>query len=173
MGQSPASLTSVRIARLSNLISRPRWLATRVTRVHGFLLRRTRGRFVGRNILFAPRQRVLALTTIGRRSGRQRTTALGYVRHGEDFAVVASNSGLDRAPTWWMNLQANPEAEVDAAGERVRVRGREATAGEQERLWPRFLDQFPGFDGYKQFTARAIPVVLLEPLAPEADSSGS
>jgi deazaflavin-dependent oxidoreductase (nitroreductase family) len=95
------------------------------------------------------------------------------VRHGENFAVVASNSGLDRAPTWWMNLQANPEAEVDAAGERIRVRGREATAREQERLWPRFLDQFPGFDGYKQFTARTIPVVLLEPLAPEADSSGS
>jgi F420H(2)-dependent quinone reductase len=60
--------------------------------------------------LVAPRQRVLALTTTGRKSGRPRTTALGYLRDGEDFAVVASNSGLDRPPAWWMNLQVNPEA---------------------------------------------------------------
>jgi F420H(2)-dependent quinone reductase len=123
--------------------------------------------------MFAPRQRVLALTTIGRRSGQRRTTALGYLRDGEDFAVVASNSGLDGAPAWWLNLQANPEADVDAAGKRVRVRGRQATAEEQDRLWPRFLDQFAGFDGYRQFTTRKIPVVLLEPLAPQAGTRRS
>ena len=172
MGRRRASLPSVVIARLSNLASRPRWLATRVTRFHGFLLRRTRGRLAGRNLFFAPRQRVLALTTTGRKSGRPRTTALGYLRDGDYFAVVASNSGLDRAPAWWANLQANPEAEVDAAGKRVRVRGREATPEEHERLWPRFLDQFPGFNGYQQFTTRKIPIVLLEPLAAEAASTG-
>jgi hypothetical protein len=32
-------------------------------------------------------------------------------------------------------------------------------------LWPRFLDQYPGFDGYRQLTTREIPVVLLERLA--------
>jgi F420H(2)-dependent quinone reductase len=160
-------------AHVSNLLSRPRWIATRVTRVHGFWLRRTRGRLASRNLLVAPRQRVLAVTTIGRKSGRPRTTALGYVRDGEDFAVVASNSGLDRAPAWWMNLQVNPEAEIDAAGERVRVRAREATPEEEERLWPRFLEQYPGFDGYRQLTTREIPVVLLERVAAEADSPSS
>jgi F420H(2)-dependent quinone reductase len=154
-------------ARVSNLLSRPRWLATRVARLHAFLLRRSRGRFLNRNLFFAPRQRVLALTTSGRKSGRTRTTALGYLRDGNGFAVVASNSGLDRPPAWWLNLQVNPEAEVNAAGERVRVRGRDATPEEREQLWPRFLDQFPGFDGYERFTARKIPVVLLEPVAPE------
>jgi F420H(2)-dependent quinone reductase len=160
-------------AHVSNLLSRPRWLATRVTRFHGYWLRRTRGRLASRNLLVAPRQRVLALTTIGRKSGRPRTTALGYLRDGEDFAVVASNSGLDRSPAWWMNLQVNPEAEIDAAGERVRVCAREATPEEQERLWSRFLDQYPGFDGYRQLTTRKIPVVLLERVAPEADSPSS
>ncbi len=161
------------IARFSNLLSRPRWLAKRITRVHGFLLRRTRGRLASRNLFFAPRQRVLALTTIGRRSGSRRTTALGYLRDGDDFALVASNSGFDSPPAWWLNLQANPEAEVNVAGERVRVRGREATREEHERLWPRFLDQFAGFEGYRQFTTRKIPVILLEPLAPEADQPRS
>ncbi len=161
------------IARFSNLLSRPRWLAKRMTRVHGFLLRRTRGRLVSRNYFFGPRQRVLALTTIGRRSGSRRTTALGYLRDGDDFALVASNSGLDSPPAWWLNLQANPEAEVNVAGERVRVRGREATREEHERLWPRFVDQFAGFEGYRQFTTRKIPVIVLEPLAPAADQPRS
>jgi deazaflavin-dependent oxidoreductase (nitroreductase family) len=120
-----------------------------------------------KNLLVAPRQRVLALTTVGRKSGRRRTTALGYLRDGEDFAIVASNAGLDRAPAWWMNLQVNPEAEVDVAGERVRVRARQATHEEQDRLWPRFLEQYSGFDGYRQLTTRKIPVVLLERLAQE------
>jgi deazaflavin-dependent oxidoreductase (nitroreductase family) len=133
------------------------------------MLRRTRGRFAGRNLFFGPRQRVLALTTIGRKSGRPRTTPVGYLRDGDNFAVVASNSGLDRPPAWWMNLQVNPEAEINVAGERVYVRGREATSEEQARLWRRFLDQFPSFDEYQQFTTRRIPVVLLEPVAPEAD----
>ena len=123
--------------------------------------------------MFAPRQRVLALTTIGRRSGQRRTAPLGYLRDGEDFAVVASNSGLEGTPAWWLNLQANAEAEVDAAGKRVRVRGRQATPEEQDRLWPRFIDQFGGFDGYQQLTARKIPVVLLEPLAAQADARRS
>jgi deazaflavin-dependent oxidoreductase (nitroreductase family) len=150
------------LARISNVLSQRRWLATRVTRAHAYCLRRTRGRFVNRNLFFAPRQRVLALTTTGRKSGRARTTAVGYLRDGDDFAVVASNSGLDRAPAWWVNLQSNPEGEVDAAGERVKVHARVATAAEHARLWPRFLDQFQGFDGYRSFTKRTIPVVLLE-----------
>ena len=157
------------LARISNLLSRPAWLAKRITRLHGLVLRRTRGRFPARNLLFAPRQRVLALTTTGRKSGQQRTTALGYLRDGDGFAVVASNSGLARAPAWWLNLEGNPEAEVDVAGERVRVRGRRASTDEQERLWPLFLEQFRGFDGYRRFTTREIPVVLLEPISQEAD----
>lgn len=48
--------------------------------------------------------------------------------------------------------------------------GRDATAEEREQLWPKFLDQFPGFDDYQRFTARKIPVVLLEPVAAERDS---
>lgn len=130
------------------------------------MLRRTNGRLANKNLLVAPRQSVLALTTTGRRSGRPRTTALGYLRDGDGFAIVASNSGLDRPPAWWLNLQANPKAEVDAAGERFHVRAREANPEEQERLWPRFVDQYPGFEGYRRLTTRKIPVVLLELMAP-------
>jgi deazaflavin-dependent oxidoreductase (nitroreductase family) len=133
-----------------------------VTRAHAWMLRRTRGRFFSRNLFFAPRQRVLAMTTTGRRSGQARTTAMGYLCDGDTVVVVASNSGLDRPPAWWLNLQDEPEAEIDFAGERRAVRARAATSDEHERMWPRFVEQFPGFEGYRSYTKREIPLVFLE-----------
>ena len=151
------------LARLSHFLSSQRRLAVPFTRAHAWLLRRTRGRFIGRNLLFAPGQRVLALTTRGRKSGEQRTTAMGYERDGAAVFVVASNSGLDRPPAWWLNLQEHAEAEIDLAGERRRVRAREATPDEFDRIWPRFLDDFSGFEDYRSYTEREIPLVALEP----------
>ena len=162
------------IARFSNLLSRPRWLATRTTRVHGFLLRRTRGRLASRNYFFGPRQRVLALTTIGRRSGSRRTTALGYLRDGDDFAVVAYEFGA-RQPTC---VVAEPDRPTRKRRSTWRANACpsgavEATREEHERLWPRFVDQFAGFEEYRQFTTRKIPVIMLEHRAPEADQPRS
>jgi deazaflavin-dependent oxidoreductase (nitroreductase family) len=148
-------------ARITNLLSRPRRLATTATRAHAGLLRVTRGRLGGRNLI-APRQRVLALTTEGRKSGTRRSTAVGYVEDGDDVVLVASNAGLDRPPAWWLNLRENPEAEIDVRGERRTVRAREATDEERERLWPRVVESFRGFDDYAAYTRREIPLVVLE-----------
>jgi deazaflavin-dependent oxidoreductase (nitroreductase family) len=149
-------------ARLTNLLSRPRALATRATRLHARVLRATRGRVGSRNP-FAPRQRVLALTTHGRKSRVERSTAVGYLEDGGRLVLVASNAGLDRAPAWWLNLRERPEAEVDLGGERRAVRARIANHEEHERLWPRVLEQFEGFDEYAGYTQREIPLVVLEP----------
>ena len=110
----------------------------------------------------APRQRVLALTTRGRRSGTERSTAVGYLEDGDLVVVVASNAGLDRPPAWWLNLKEDPHAEVDLHGERRTVEARLATDEERERLWPRVLEQFEGFADYDGYTQREIPLVVLE-----------
>jgi F420H(2)-dependent quinone reductase len=149
-------------AQLTNLLSRPRWLASRATRGHAWILRRTRGRLGARNLI-APRQKVLALTTMGRKSGEPRSAPMGYLRDGDNVLVVASNAGLDRPPAWWLNLEANPNAEIDFEGERRPVRGRRATQDEWRRLWPKVVDQFEGFDDYREFSDRDIPLVVLEP----------
>jgi len=148
-------------ARLTNLLSRPRALSTRATRLHARVLRATRGRVGARNPI-APRQRVLALTTRGRRSGARRSTAVGYLEDGDRTVLVASNAGLDRPPAWWLNLREHPEAEIDVGGDRRAVLARAATQEERERLWPRVLAQFEGFDSYEAFTEREIPLVVLE-----------
>src|SRR5919202_4481857 len=54
----------------------------------------------------------LLLTTTGRKSGVKRRTALIYGRDTADYVVVASKGGAPGHPAWYLNLQADPEVEV-------------------------------------------------------------
>jgi|SRR5438552_17963793 len=148
--------------RLGNLAARPRWIAIRITRLHARVLRLSRGR-LRRSFLLAGGQPVLVLTTTGRRSGRLHSTPVAYLRDGVNLVIVASNAGLDSPPAWWLNLQAQPAAEVEVGGERLAVRARRAEEGERERLWDGFLRQFAGLELTPTMTERDIPVVVLEP----------
>ena len=63
----------------------------------------------------------LLLTTTGRRSGEPRTSALIFGRDGDDYLVVASMGGAPKHPTWYLNLTANPAAEIQVQGDRIPV----------------------------------------------------
>jgi deazaflavin-dependent oxidoreductase (nitroreductase family) len=108
---------------------------------------------------------VLLLTTIGRKSGQARTQPLAYTQVGDGYAVIASKGGVAQHPLWYLNLRANPLAEVTVGRETRRVRARDAQGEERERLWRAFADLYPGYDRYAQKTSRRIPVVVLEPAA--------
>ena len=111
--------------------------------------------------------RSLRLVTMGRRSGERRETWLYYVPDGENMVIVPSNAGRPRSPAWWLNLQAEPEADV-RLGKQVRpVRARTATTEEEARLWPRLVEAFPLYERYRARTDRHIPVVILEPRSAE------
>jgi deazaflavin-dependent oxidoreductase (nitroreductase family) len=105
---------------------------------------------------------VLILTTKGRRSGERRSTPLIYQRSGEDLLVVASKGGADEPPAWYLNLEADPEVEVQVRGERFPAHARTAGAGEKPALWRTMTAAWPAYDEYQEKTARAIPVVVLE-----------
>jgi len=51
--------------------------------------------------------------TTGRKSGRERTVSLLYLRDRGDLVIVGSNGGTVTHPAWWLNLRANPEAVVE------------------------------------------------------------
>ncbi len=104
---------------------------------------------------------VLLLTTTGRRSGKQRTTPLTFLRDGADLVLIASNGGADQPPDWWRNLQHNPRAVVQIVRNRSTVTARTASAEERERLWPVITATYSGYAKYQQRTTRQIPVVLL------------
>ncbi len=109
---------------------------------------------------------VLLLTTIGRKSGQPRTQPLAYTQTVDGYAVIASKGGAAQHPLWYLNLRANPLAEVTVGRETQRVRGRDAEGEERERLWRALAGLYPGYDRYAQKTSRRIPVVVLEPVSP-------
>lgn len=103
----------------------------------------------------------LLLTTTGRRSGQPRTSALIFGRHGEDYLVVASMGGAPRHPSWYANLVANPEAEIQVQAEHIAVTARTATDQEKPQLWQIMSEVWPNYDAYQSRTERQIPVVVL------------
>ena len=105
---------------------------------------------------------VLILTTTGRRSGEPRSTPLIYGRDGDDYVVVASKGGADEHPAWYVNLQNDPDVEVQVLGDRFRARARDATDAEKPRLWESAVERWPAYADYQRRTERDIPVVVLE-----------
>jgi deazaflavin-dependent oxidoreductase (nitroreductase family) len=150
------------LARVRNRLNNVRWLSVPWTRMHVRLLRMSKGR-LRFGFFFGGDMPVLAITTKGRKSGEPRSSVVAYIRDGDAYAVVASNAGSDRTPAWWLNLQADPTAEIDAEGERMKVRAREAGAEEHDQLWKRFVDANESYERYRGYTERSLPVVILEP----------
>jgi deazaflavin-dependent oxidoreductase (nitroreductase family) len=104
----------------------------------------------------------LLLTTKGRRSGELRELPLIYGRSGDDYLIVASRGGSDDPPAWYLNLQAEPEVEVQVRGDRFKAHARTATADEKRELWPTMTAEWPAYDDYQKKTDREIPIVILE-----------
>ena len=74
----------------------------------------------------------------------------------------ASNLGDKRHPAWWLNLEADPQAEVEVGGKRATVVARAAEGEERQALWRAVTDKTPAYDAYRAKTDRRIPVVVLE-----------
>ena len=104
----------------------------------------------------------LLLTTRGRRSGKLRRTALIYERDGDAYVVVASSGGSKRHPAWYLNLVANPEAQVQVGPETFTGTARTAGPGDRTRLWSKMNAIWPDYGKYQKRCRREIPVVLLE-----------
>ena len=86
--------------------------------------------------------------------------------HEEDgvLAVVASKAGQPTNPAWFHNLMANPDTTIQIGALTRPVRARVATDEERARLWPRFVELYPGYDLFERIShGRRIPIVLLEP----------
>lgn len=123
-------------------------------------LYRLSGGRIGGHIAKAP---VLLLTTTGRKSGLPRTAPVVYLADGDDLVVIGSNAGHSKTPAWSLNLQANPDAEVEVGRKRSKVRARVAEGEERAELWRKHNEQYSGFDEYEARTDRDIALFVLEP----------
>ena len=148
------------IPRLVRILTRPRWLVTRFTRFHAAVLRLAGGR-IRRSFTFAAGQPVLALTTTGRKSGEERSTAVAYFRDGENYVITGANLGNERDPAWSLNLEARPSARIEVGGRAFEVRAQRATGSDAERLWKSWVELVPPAEGFRTIAGREIPVWVL------------
>jgi deazaflavin-dependent oxidoreductase (nitroreductase family) len=107
----------------------------------------------------------LLLTTTGRKSGVKRRTALIYGRDNADYVIVASKGGTPDHPAWYLNLEADPEVEIQVLDSVLPATARTVTGEERERLWALMRQIWPAYDEYQTKTDREIPVVVLTPKA--------
>ena len=140
----------------------PRWFIRAAWVVHRAMYRFSGGR-IG---LWRPgpgKWGTLRLTTVGRRSGAERSAILGYFEDGANLVTLAMNGWGRAEPAWWLNLQARPDAKVDLRDGSRAVRGRAAVGEERARLWARFREMERGLDAYAAMRPSETAIVVLEP----------
>jgi deazaflavin-dependent oxidoreductase (nitroreductase family) len=107
---------------------------------------------------------VLVLTHTGRRSGQPRHTHLIAVPFGETLALLGTNFGQPRTPTWVLNLETEPRATVTHDGVVREVIARPATDAERADVLARSTRFYGGYAKYQQrITGRRLRIFVLEP----------
>jgi deazaflavin-dependent oxidoreductase (nitroreductase family) len=110
---------------------------------------------------------LLLLHHTGARTGTQRISPLAYQQVGESYAIFASKAGAPVNPSWYHNLVASPDTQIEVGDQTLKVRARTAEPAERDVIWERQKERTPQFAGYEEKAAeyqRKIPVVVLDPV---------
>ena len=120
-------------------------------------IQRTGGKMRGFNALI--------LTTVGRKSGLERTSPLGWFP-GTDgsWLIVASAAGAPGNPAWYYNLAAHPDqVRIELEGRKVVVTAEQLHGAERTQAWEQIIAAAPRFGQYQQKTDRELPIIRLVP----------
>jgi deazaflavin-dependent oxidoreductase (nitroreductase family) len=109
------------------------------------------------------RDRLLLLTTVGRRSGQRRTSPMMFHRDDQGLFVIASNVGAPRHPDWYLNLAADPHVTVEIGAETFDAIAVPLTGAALEGAWATITGLYPFFIEHADKAGRVIPVVELQP----------
>ncbi|MGA9747529.1 MAG: nitroreductase family deazaflavin-dependent oxidoreductase [Nocardioides sp.] len=107
---------------------------------------------------------VVIVTSLGARSGKIRKTPLMRVEHDGRYALVASQGGAPKHPTWYFNLRSHPVIELQDGAARQELAVRQVEGDERAEWWERAVAAFPNYARYQEKTEREIPVFVAEPV---------
>jgi len=155
-GKPDVKKMTERQMKIAKLLMAPfsRWQARRYLKSGGGSM----GRFLGRD--------VCVVSMKGAKTGRIRQVPLMYVPYGEraeGVVLVASLGGAPRHPTWYYNLVANPDIEVQVKDRALKLRARLASSQEKAAVWPLCVKHYPDYQAYQDRSTRDIPVFVCEP----------
>jgi len=107
------------------------------------------------------RERLLLLTTVGRRTATKRTTPMMFHRYRGRLLVMASNAGAPKEPDWYVNLVAHPQVLVETPDATYDAIAQTLTGGDRAAAWDDLVGAYPFFADHQLRAAREIPLVEL------------
>ncbi|OLC27308.1 MAG: hypothetical protein AUG06_12560 [Actinobacteria bacterium 13_1_20CM_2_65_11] len=107
----------------------------------------------------------VVLTTVGARTGVERTHMLGGFPDGDDaWLIVASKAGAATHPAWFINLAKKPDQIwLEVGNRKLRVVADSLQGKEREQALARIAEVAPRYGEYPKKTDREIPVIRLTP----------
>jgi deazaflavin-dependent oxidoreductase (nitroreductase family) len=137
------------------------FFAPRMHIIDGYILKWTKGKYTLAEIAGWT---IIQLTTIGAKTGQERTMPLLAGIEGDRVALIASSFGREHNPGWYYNLKAHPECKVTYKGKSLPYVAREVTGDEYDTYWKLVSSNYMGYEKYKKLAShRHIPVMVLEP----------
>ena len=117
-------------------------------------IRRT-GKMMGFNALI--------LTTVGARSGTERTHPVGWFSDQDgSWLIVASAAGAARNPAWYHNIAAHPDqVKIELNGRTIPVTAEQVHGAERDEAWQQITAAAPRFAQYQRKTDRELPIIRL------------
>ena len=122
-----------------------------------WIFRTTKGKFFS-NVGLG--REVLLLTTKGRRTGKDRTVPVFYLRDGEVIVICNATPEFERTNPWVINLRNDPNAQVQIRADTMRYHAREATKDEIYSLWPRLVELWPAYQTHFERGGRRTIFIL-------------
>jgi deazaflavin-dependent oxidoreductase (nitroreductase family) len=112
-------------------------------------------------------QPTLLLTTVGRRTGLLRSSALPYYEVGDGLVVCGTRGGGPHDPLWVGNVLADAHCWLRVRRRLIPATGRVASGRERDELFERVAELHGGLRRYQKQAAtfgREIPLVILTPV---------
>lgn len=109
---------------------------------------------------------LVLLTTVGSKTGRERTSVLGgYPENENAWLVIGSKGGSPTHPAWFINLAKNPNRVwLEVGNRKFHARPELLKGDDYETAYAKVVAVSPQYAGYRKVTDRMIPVVRLTPI---------
>ena len=106
---------------------------------------------------------LVLLTTVGTKTGRERTSVLGGFQEADgSWLVVGSKGGSSTHPAWFINLAKDPDRVwLEVGNRKLQVRPELLKGDEYEAAYRRVVEDSRQYAGYRKVTDREIPIVRL------------
>jgi deazaflavin-dependent oxidoreductase (nitroreductase family) len=105
----------------------------------------------------------LVLTTIGAKTGAERSNPVGWFPGPEDsWLIAASAAGAANNPAWYYNIAAHPDqVQIEVDGRKIPVTAEQLHGPDRDQAWQQITTAAPRFAQYEHKTDRQIPVIRL------------